>query len=120
MSQTKHNGALNAAGTLMSLMSSLMSVRQGAKSFMDTYNSEGWSTLWANLPTYTPTADGSAPEPLVTDLTPVSSHPTVDLHKSSAQLVAGVVLLQQFLNLCQNAAVITAQYSQTIDDLAGF
>jgi hypothetical protein len=62
-------------------------------------------------------ADGSLG---AADGAPVVTHPiTVQaISKTATQLVAGVTMLQDFLNFCQNAAVATAQRSQSIDDLA--
>lgn len=124
MANTKQQGAINAAQTLINLMQQAQGLRAGAKAFIDTYNSEQWNALWSQFQTYTAAADGSVPldvnGKIVVDSSANTSHPTVALNKSATQLISGVTTLQQFLNFCQNSAVITAQYSQNIDDLAGF
>jgi hypothetical protein len=117
VANTKQQGAINAAQTLINLMQQAQQLRASAKAFLDTYNSEAWNTLWAQLQTYTANPDGSVG---ATDGAPNAAHPTSSVNKSSNQLVQGVVVLQQFLNFCQNVPVITAQYSQSIDDLSGF
>lgn len=117
MANTKQQGAINAAQSLIQIMQSLQTIRGQAKSFLDTYNSEQWSTIWNALQTYALTADGAVG---VADATPNAAHPTVALNKSATALLGGVTLLQQFLNFCQNQAAVQAQYSQTIDDLSGF
>jgi hypothetical protein len=121
LANTKQQSALNAATNLMTLMQTFQVMRRDAKAFVDTYNSESYSSIWNVLPTYLPNADGTIPTSsgvTVTDASPNVAHPTVANNKSATSMVAGVTLLSQFINFCQNSAVVTAQYSQTIDDLS--
>ena len=119
MANTRQQGAVVAAQNIIGLMQQLQSFRASAKAFVDQYNSEGWSTVWNVMATAAVNADGSLG---VADGAPNVAHPitvgTPPLNKSATQLIAGVTALQDFINFCQNAAVATAQRSQTIDDLA--
>jgi hypothetical protein len=117
MANTKQQGAIAAAQTLIGVMQQMQALRASAKAFVDQYNSEGWTAFWNAMATYAVNADGS---PGAVDGAPVVTHPTSvgQINKSATSLIAGVTALQDFLNFCQNSAVATAQRSQTIDDLA--
>lgn len=116
MANTKQTGAVNAAIQLVGLAQQFQSIRAAAKAFVDQYNSEGWNNFWNAMATYVINADGSVG---TADGSPNVAHPisVSGVNKSATSLIAGVTLLQDFLNFCQNAPVATAQRSQTIDDL---
>jgi hypothetical protein len=121
LANTKQGSALAAATNLFTLMQTFQTMRRDAKAYVDSYNSEGFNLIWNQLPTYTINADGTVPTSsgvVVTDGSPNVAHPTVANNKSATQMIAGVTVLNQFINFCQNGAVTTAQYSQTIDDLS--
>ena len=116
MANTKQTGAVNAATQLVGLAQQFQSIRAAAKAFVDQYNSEGWNNFWNAMATAAVNADGSLG---AADGSPNTAHPITvgNVNKSATSLIAGVTLLQDFLNFCQNGVVATAQRSQTIDDL---
>ena len=114
---SKQQSAINAAQNLAGLMGQFVALRQGAKAFVDAYNSEAYNTTWTNMATAALNADGSIG---TADGTPNTAHPITvgNIYKSETQLVAAVVCLQQFINFCSNQAVTTGNYNQSMDDLA--
>lgn len=122
---TKQDAAVSAANTLISLHQTLRSLRLTLNDFITQYNSEGYSATWAALATAAQNADGSlgavdgAPNTAHPIDTRVSAQAGLSRAVTQAQLVAGVVLLQQIQKLLTNLAPAQANYNQTVDDLAG-
>ncbi len=122
MPDTKQTKAVAAAAAVETIAQQLSALRATIENLVTEYNSEGYSTTWGNLATAALNADGSLG---TADGTPTSGHPidtrvVAGLPKavSASQLVAGVTMIEQLQNFFSNAAVSTANYSQTIDDLA--
>lgn len=121
--QTKKAAAVAGANTLIGLMSQFEALRSQGAEAVKQYNSEGWGTTWAAMPTAALNSDGSLG---TADGSPTSGHPidtrvtdqsTLQRAASATQLSAAVTFLNDWANFLGNAAVGTAQRSQTIDDL---
>lgn len=117
MPQTKNQAAIQAAYDITTIMILMRNLREQCKAFNDRYNSEGYNTTWNNMNTAASNSDGTIG---TADGTPNTAHPITEgnIYRSATQLVAGVTALQQFLNFVGNLAVTTANYNQSIDDLA--
>lgn len=122
MADTKQSRAVAAANALIGINQQLVALMASIDNFVKAYNSEGYSTVWSNLPTCAQNADGSLG---TADSTPTSGHPintaTIPaLLKAvpATQLVSGVTMIEQLQNFFGNVAVTTGNYRQTLDDLA--
>src|SRR5262252_4613697 len=116
MPANKQDAAIQAAGELAQLMINMRNIREQARGFSDKYNSMQYSDLWAAMATSAPNADGSMGDP---DPTPVPSHPISvgGINRSHDELVAAVVVLQDFIGFCTSVDLPAGQRSQNIDDL---
>lgn len=122
MADTKQARAINGANQLMQIAGQVAALRQSINQFVTQYNSEGWSTVWNNLPTAAQNADGSLG---AADASPTAGHPintgtitALTRAVPATQLVAGVTMIEQLQNFFTNLAVTQANYNQTIDDLS--
>ena len=122
---TKQDAAVAAANTLITMAGTLRTLRAQLNDFLTQYNSEGYSTTWSSFATAAQNADGSLG---AVDGAPNVAHPintgaaglsNLSRAVTETQLVAGVVALQQLKNFFGNVNVVTGNYSQNIDDLAG-
>lgn len=115
--QSAQQSAVQAAQDLADLMALAKQLRDKGAAFVTRYNSEQYANVWGAMATAAPNGDGSLG---AADGTPNAAHPIAvgGIYRSKNQLVAAVVLLQQFANFCGNAGVVQGNYSQSIDDLA--
>ena len=116
MPQTKQATAFQGVTDLVSIITQAIALRVAIEGFLDRYNSEGYNTIWSNLPTAAQNADGSIGS---ADASPVLTHPITanNIFRSEASLLAGVTFCQDFQKFLNNQAVSTAQRSQSLDDL---
>jgi hypothetical protein len=122
---TKQDRAVAFINELIGLAGTLQAVRGQCKSLNDRYNSEGYSALWNAFQTVAQNTDGSlvaTPDATTNTTHPINAAAAGSLAAlvkavTPGQCTAGMVLVQQLLNLFGNVAVATGNYSQTIDDL---
>lgn len=124
MATTQLDQAISGANQLINLMGVFKGFRQQLNDFVTAQNSEGWQTIWANLATAAANSDGSlgaadgSPNVAHPIDTRVSTQTALAKSVSKTKLTNGVVFLQQLQNMLTNAAVTTANYNASVDDLA--
>jgi hypothetical protein len=109
--------AINFANALVSVAGQFQALRQVCADLVKKYNSEAYNTIWNAMTTAALNANGTL---ATNDGTPNTAHP-INVSgmpvRSATQLIDMVTFLNDFNSFLNNAAVGTAQRSQTIDDL---
>jgi len=121
MPDTRQSKAIAFANNLITAAQAAQAARANYDELVKQYNSEGFNTIWNALQTAVQNTDGSLG---AADGSPVAGHPIdnrtyTDLKKAvtANMLTAFVTFMNDTANFLGNAAVTTANRSQTLDDL---
>lgn len=115
----KQDRAVAAANQLIQIAAQMLAVRQAAQAYLAQDTSENYDAVFSAMPTAVFNADGTVG---TADGSPVLTHPIsvpagAPLLRSRNQLNSMKLLLSDFMNFLNNAAVATSNRAPVLDDL---